>query len=78
MTRLNTTTTFLIFVLAIAIAIPATIVWLMSIVLIGALFLENPILLLSLMGIPLGVWAYFKMHPEDVQKVKDFFNYQNI
>jgi len=42
------------------------------------LFLENPILLLSLMGIPLGVWAYFKMHPEDVQKVKDFFNYQNI
>ena len=74
MTRLNTTTTFLIFVLAIAIAIPATIVWLMSLILIGTLFLENPILLLSSIGIPVGIWAYFKMHPEDLEKVRNFLN----
>jgi hypothetical protein len=74
MTKLNTTITFLIFVLVIAMVIPVTIVWLMSIVLFGTLFLENPILLLSLIGIPVGMWAHFKMHPEDVQKVRNFLN----
>jgi hypothetical protein len=38
------------------------------------LFLEYPITLLSLLGIPAGAYIYFKMYPEDLQKVKDFLH----
>ena len=37
------------------------------------LFFEYPITSLGLLGIPAGAYFYFRMFPEDWQKVKDYF-----
>ena len=37
------------------------------------LFSEYPVMWMGLFGIPAGIYCYFKMYPEDWQKVKDYF-----
>jgi hypothetical protein len=48
-------------------------IWLATMYLFYDLFSEYPIMWLSLSGIPAGVYCYFKIYPEDWQKVKDCF-----
>jgi hypothetical protein len=48
-------------------------VWLATMYLFYNLFSEYPIMWLSLLGIPAGIYFYFVVYPEDWQKVKDYF-----
>ena len=58
----------MIFVGIILFVIP---MWLATLHMFYNLFSEYPIMWLGLLGIPAGVYCYFKMYPEDWQKLKD-------
>lgn len=49
-------------------------VFLATLMLFFTMFSEYPITLLGLLGIPAGIYLFFKMFPEDTQKLKDVFN----
>lgn len=61
-------------ILIIILAIPVFIIWLRTVSLFFSLFIEYPILLISLLGIPAGVCIYFYMFEEDKQKLIELYN----
>lgn len=48
-----------------------------TLIILFEMFLEYPITLLGLLGIPCGIYCYFIMYPEDWQKIIVFLKGKN-